>query len=124
VRTDLTPQSVNGVLAAGTQHSETIPAGAIGNARPIQTTRITWVSNDLKVPVRIQSSDPRFGSTDMELTNISQGEPSASLFVVPAGYTVKTGGPGGFGGPRGGPGGPGGDRAQNRGPRPAAPPQR
>jgi len=112
VRTQLSAQNVNGVLAAGTQHSETIPAGAIGNTRPIQTSRTTWVSNDLKVPVQIKSSDPRFGTTQMDLTNIVQAEPSASMFVVPAGYTVKTGGPG-FGGPR----------PQMRGPRPPAPPQ-
>lgn len=117
VRTQLSPQNVNGVLAAGTQHIETIPAGAVGNTRPIQTSRTTWVSNDLKVPVQIKSSDPRFGSTQMDLTNIVQAEPSASLFVVPAGYTVKTGGPG-FGGPGGG-----GPRPQMRGPRPPAPPQ-
>jgi hypothetical protein len=122
VRTTLNPQSVNGVLATGTQHSETIPAGAIGNARAIQTTRVMWVSSDLKVPVQIKSNDPRFGSTDMELTNIVQAEPSASLFVVPAGYTVKN--EGGFG-PRGagGPGGPGGPRGQMRGPRPGPPAQ-
>jgi hypothetical protein len=118
VRTALTPASVNGVLSSGTQHVETIPVGAIGNTRPIQTTRTEWVSNDLKVPVQIKSNDPRFGSSDMELTNIIQGEPSASLFVVPAGYTVKTGGPG-FGGPGGG-----GPRGQSRGPHgPPPPPQ-
>jgi hypothetical protein len=100
VRTTLSPQNVNGVLASGTQHVETIPAGAIGNARPIQTTRVTWISNDLKVPVQIKSTDPRFGATDMELTNIVQAEPSASLFTVPAGYTIKTG-LGGMRGPRG-----------------------
>jgi len=121
VRTALNPQSVNGVLAAGTQHTETIPVGAIGNARAIQTTRVTWVSNDLKVPVQIKSNDPRFGSTDMELTNIVQAEPSGSLFVVPAGYTVKAGN--GFGPRGGGPGGPGGPRGQMRGPRPGPPPQ-
>jgi hypothetical protein len=115
VRTTLTPQSVNGVLASGTQHSEAIPVGAIGNARAIQTSRVTWVSTELKVPVQIKSSDPRFGNTDMELTNIVQSEPSGALFVVPAGYTVKAGGrgPGGLGGP-----GPGGMRGQMRGPRP------
>ncbi|HKD08177.1 MAG TPA: hypothetical protein VKB79_19915 [Bryobacteraceae bacterium] len=101
VRTTLSPQSVNGVMASGTQHVETIPAGAIGNARAIQTTRVTWISTDLKVPVQIKSTDPRFGATDMELTNIVQAEPNASLFTVPAGYTVKTGGPGGMRGPRG-----------------------
>jgi hypothetical protein len=123
VRTTLPTQAVNGVLAAGEQHVETIPVGAIGNARTIQTTRTMWVSNDLKVPVQIKSTDPRFGTTDMELTNIIPAEPNATLFVVPAGYTVKQGGPGQFGGARG-PGGPGGARGQGmRGPRPPAPPQ-
>jgi len=103
VTTSLPPQLVNGVMATGTQRTETIPAGRIGNAQAIQITRVTWISNDLKVPVQIKSSDPRFGTTDMELTNIVQAEPNASLFVVPAGYTIKTGGRGGARGFRQGP---------------------
>jgi hypothetical protein len=108
VTTALAPQSVNGVMASGTQRTETIPAGRIGNAQPIQISRVTWISNELKVPVQIRSSDPRFGTTDMELTNIVQAEPSAALFVVPAGYTIKPGGRGG---------------AQMRGPRQGPPPE-
>ncbi len=103
VRTTLNPQMVNGVLASGIHHVQTIPAGEIGNEKAIQVSRQMWTSNDLKVPVQIRSSDPRFGTTQMDLTNIVTAEPNASLFVVPAGYTVKTraaGGPGGFGGPR------------------------
>jgi hypothetical protein len=92
--TDLGTQVINGVSARGTQYTETIPAGAIGNAQAMQVVRITWISTELKVPVEIKSSDPRFGSTDMELTNIAQTEPSASLFVVPAGYTIQQGGRG------------------------------
>ena len=116
-RNVLAAQSVNGLMATGTQHVETIPAGSIGNERPIQVSRTVWISNDLKVPVQIRSSDPRFGTTTMELTNVVQSEPSPSLFMVPAGYTVQSGGRG-FGGP-GGPGGPGGgQRPQARGPRP------
>jgi outer membrane lipoprotein-sorting protein len=100
VVTDLGTQTVNGVAATGKQTTDTIPAGAIGNAQAIQIVRTTWISTELKLPVRIQTSDPRLGTSDMELTNIAQTEPSASLFVVPAGYTVSTGH-----GPRGGPGG-------------------
>jgi hypothetical protein len=85
---------INGVSATGTQITETIPAGAIGNAQPIQTVRATWISSELKVPAQIKSSDPRFGTSDMELTNIVQAEPNASLFVVPSGYTIKEGGRG------------------------------
>jgi hypothetical protein len=123
VRTTLSPQTINGVFSEGTQHSETIPAGAIGNTKPIQTTRIQWVSKDLRVPVKIQSSDPRFGTNTMDLTNIVTAEPSSAMFVVPAGYTVKAGGGPGFGGPRGGGPGPGGNHAQSRGPHAPAPPQ-
>jgi hypothetical protein len=92
---DLGTQVVNGVSAKGTQLTETIPAGAIGNAQAIQVVRTTWVSTELKVPVEIKTADPRFGNTDMELSNITQSEPSASLFVVPAGYTVEQDGRGG-----------------------------
>lgn len=100
---NLGTQTVNGVTATGTRTTETIPAGVIGNAQPIQIVREVWTSNDLKVPVMIKSTDPRFGNTVMNLTNITQSEPDASLFVVPSNYTVTTrsGGFGrGFGGPR------------------------
>jgi len=96
---------VNGVQATGTQLTETIPAGAIGNAQAIQVVRITWISTELKVPVEIKTTDPRYGATDMELTNIVQTEPSASLFVIPAGYTTQQeGGRGSRGAARRGPG--------------------
>jgi len=97
---NLGTMTVNGVTATGTKVTETIPAGAFGNAQAIQIVRTTWISTDLKIPVQVQSSDPRFGTRDMELTNISTGEPAGTLFVVPSGYTV-TAGHGGF------PGGPG-----------------
>lgn len=102
--------TVNGVLATHTLVTEVIPAGAIGNAQPITTTRTTYVSPDLKLPVEIKTVDPRFGTSDMELTNISTGEPSAALFQVPSGYTIKKAGPGMGRGPggRGGFGRPGG----------------
>jgi hypothetical protein len=92
--TSLGTSTVNGVSATGTQFTETIPAGAIGNSQPIQVIRITWVSTELKVPVEIKTTDPRFGASDFELTSIVQSEPNASLFLVPAGYTVKPGGRG------------------------------
>lgn len=98
--------TVNGVLATHTQVTEVIPAGAIGNAQPITTTRTTYVSADLKIPVEIKTMDPRSGTSDMELTNISAGEPSAALFTVPSGYTIRKAGPQMGRGPGGrGPGG-------------------
>jgi hypothetical protein len=98
--TDLGTATINGESARGTQRTETIPAGTIGNAQAIQNVRITWVSTELNVPVEIKTTDYRIGTSDMELTNIVHSEPSASLFVVPAGYTVTQGGGRGPGGPR------------------------
>src|SRR5882724_3961194 len=82
-------QAINGVSATGSRRTDTIPAGAIGNQQPIQIVRETWISTDLKVPVMIKSSDPRFGDMVMQLTNIAQAEPDTSLFQIPAGYTIK-----------------------------------
>ncbi len=85
---DLGTQTINGLAATGTRTTRTIPAGAVGNAQPIQTVREVWISTALKVPVMIKSSDPRFGTSVTQLTNITQAEPDAALFQVPAGYTV------------------------------------
>lgn len=109
VVTTLTPASINGQEATGTQITETIPAGAIGNAQPIQVIRVTWVSTALQVPVEIKTTDPRNGTSDMELTNIVAAEPNVS-FAVPAGYTIQQGGG------RGGPGAPRGAGRRGRGP--------
>lgn len=82
-------QTVNGVSATGTKVTDTIPAGAVGNEQAIQIVRTTWTSTDLTVPVEIKSSDPRFGSTDTELTSILRSEPDPSLFMVPSGYRIR-----------------------------------
>jgi hypothetical protein len=100
--TSLGTSSINGISATGTTVTETIPAGAIGNAQPIQRTRTTWISTQLNIPVQIKTSDPRFGTTDMELTNIQTTEPDAALFLVPSTFAVKQVTGRGFG-----PGGPG-----------------
>lgn len=105
----LPAQSINGVLAAGTRVTRTVPAGEIGNAQAIQTVRETWVSTDLKLTVLVRESDPRFGTTTTQLTNIVRSEPDPSLFLAPPDYKVVKGGrgPGGMMGPMGG-------RASNR----------
>jgi len=88
---DLGTQMINGLAATGTRTTRTIPAGAIGNQQAIQIVREAWVSIELKIPVLIKSSDPRFGSTVMQLTNIVRAEPDATLFQVPANYAVSAG---------------------------------
>jgi hypothetical protein len=84
-------QTVNGVSAQGTRFTRTIPAGKIGNDKPITVTREIWYSSDLQMVVQSKHSDPRFGETTYSLTNIQRNEPPASLFTVPSDYSVKQG---------------------------------
>lgn len=86
----LSPQTINGVSATGRQVTRTIPAGTVGNSQPIQIVRVTWVSTALQIPVEVTRTDPRTGTSSMNLTNIVQSEPNASLFTVPTGYTVTS----------------------------------
>jgi hypothetical protein len=87
--TDLGTTTVNGLQATGTKTVRTIPAGTIGNAQPIVITREAWISTALQIPVKIITSDPRFGTTEMDLTSVTQGDQDPSLFQVPSGYTTN-----------------------------------
>jgi hypothetical protein len=85
---DLGTQFINGVQAKGARTTSTIPVGAIGNNRELKTVSERWESKDLGLLVKSVNSDPRFGTTTYELTNISQSAPDPSLFRVPGDYTV------------------------------------
>ena len=78
-----------GVRAEGTRTIATLPAGAIGNVRPIEIVSERWYSPELRVVVYSRRADPRFGETIYRLTNITRAEPDASLFQVPADYERK-----------------------------------
>lgn len=82
-------RTFDGVTAYGTRTTMVIPAGAIGNEKPIKVISDRWYSPKLEVNVMTRRDDPRFGVVTYKLTNIKLGEPPASLFKVPAGYTVK-----------------------------------
>ena len=89
-------QGIEGVTAEGTRSTVTLPAGAIGNERPIESTSERWYSPELQTVVLSKRSDPRFGETVYRLINIQRAEPPATLFLVPPDYSVSedAGGPG------------------------------
>lgn len=87
---DLGKQIIEGVEATGTRTTITIPAGDIGNERPIEIVSELWYSPELQLVVMTRHSDPRMGETTYKLTNINRAEPPKSLFEVPADYTIKS----------------------------------
>ena len=87
---NLGTQNIEGVDAEGTRTITTIPAGAIGNERPIEITYEKWFSRELQLVVMSKHNDPRFGEQTYRLTNINRSEPDPSLFSVPNGYKLVT----------------------------------
>ena len=85
----LEPTTMDGVAVEGTRTVMTIPAGAIGNALPIEIVSERWYSPELKVVVMTRRYDPRFGETVYRLTNIVRAEPSADLFKVPPDFRIE-----------------------------------
>lgn len=90
VKQDLGKQIIEGVQAEGTRTTITIPAGEIGNERPIEIVSERWYSPELQLVVMTRNSDPRSGETTYKLTNINRIEPAKTLFEVPSDYTIKT----------------------------------
>lgn len=88
-RESLGTQMIEGVMAEGTRVTYTIPAGKIGNDRPIVTVSERWYSPELQTVVMSKNSDPRSGETTYRLTNINRSEPDPSLFQIPGDYTIK-----------------------------------
>jgi hypothetical protein len=88
---DLGSQTMEGVQVTGVRTTRTIPAGEIGNDRPISIVTEVWTSPDLKTIVYSKRSDPRMGEQTFRLTNIVRSEPDASLFTVPPDFKLVDG---------------------------------
>lgn len=86
---DLGVKDIDGLPARGTRTITTIPTNQVGNDRPIEIIDEKWESVDLKVLMRSLHRDSRSGDVEYALTKISRAEPPASMFTVPAGYTIR-----------------------------------
>jgi hypothetical protein len=87
--TKLGTKGFDGVNADGKSTSYTIPAGKIGNEKPIVVTSESWYAPELQITVYSKHSDPRSGDTIYRVANLKRQEPSPDLFKVPSDYTVK-----------------------------------
>jgi hypothetical protein len=88
---DLGSQTMEGVFVTGVRTTLTIPAGQIGNDKPIDIVTEVWTSPDLKTVVYSRRSDPRIGDQTFRLKNVVIGEPDPSLFLIPAGFKITDG---------------------------------
>jgi hypothetical protein len=88
---DLGSQTMEGIIVNGVRTTRTIPAGEIGNERPITVVTEVWTSPDLKTVVYSKRSDPRMGEQTYQRPNLVRAEPDASLFTVPGDFKIVEG---------------------------------
>jgi hypothetical protein len=84
-------QVINGLSAEGTRITHMIPAGQMGNDKPISIVTETWFSKDLQENIMIKRNNPWSGTTTYKLTNIQRTEPAATMFQVPSDFTIQAG---------------------------------
>jgi hypothetical protein len=83
-------KTIEGISVEGTRITFELPAGQIGNDKPLQVVTENWFSPELQVIVMSRHLDPLSGEHIFRLVNIKRTEPTASLFAVPAGFKVET----------------------------------
>ena len=89
VRTEnLGEETILGFRAYGTRVITTLPAGQIGNERPIDIVSEQWFSPELESVMRSVHRDPWAGEFTTTVTKVSRGDQPASLFEVPAPYRI------------------------------------
>jgi hypothetical protein len=89
VNEDLGARNIEGVECTGTRQTITIPAGEIGNEKPISIVRETWFAPVISAVVESTTDDPRYGKTSYQLKNVQLNEPSRSMFEPPADFKVN-----------------------------------
>jgi hypothetical protein len=82
-------KNIQGVQCTGKRQTITIPAGQVGNERPIAIVTETWVSPDIDAIVQSSTNDPRFGQTTYTLNNVELKDQPLALFALPNGYRLE-----------------------------------
>ncbi len=84
-------KTIEGVTVEGTRVTFEIPAGQLGNDKPIEVVSEKWFSPELQMIVYSRHLDPLAGEHVFKLVNIKRTEPSADLFTVPNGFRIEKG---------------------------------
>jgi hypothetical protein len=86
---DLGQKTTNGLVTEGTRTTTIVPAGKLGNDRPLTIVQDVWISRILNLVVLDTVDDPLIGKQSFEIKNITRMEPDAALFALPDGYQTR-----------------------------------
>lgn len=82
-------QLIDSMRVVGTRETASTSAGERGNSRLVVSNRELWYSPDLQMDLSVSRNNPQLGQVTLSVTNLVRGEPDASWFAVPQGYTVR-----------------------------------
>ena len=81
-------KTVQGLIAQGTRETHFHPAGREGNNIAYSDTIEDWVSVDYRLTLERKVENPNDWDRTLKLKSFVLGEPDASLFTAPEGYTI------------------------------------
>ena len=81
-------QTIDDLDAVGSRQITTLPAGQFGNARSEPIVKEFWYSPRLGLNLVTKRFDPRSGSENFYVNNLSLNEPDPRLFEPPADYRI------------------------------------
>ena len=87
-REDLGMEVLDGFEVQHSRETTTLYSGAAGNTRTILRVCEYWYSPALGINLKVKRHDPRDGDQTLWLEKISQSEPDAQTFKVPAEYRI------------------------------------
>ncbi len=84
-------RDIEGTEAEGKRITTVLPAGYLGNEKPIEIVRETWYSKELQMIVMTNTKNPMTGEQTYKLTRLQRAEQPRTLFEVPADYKIVDG---------------------------------
>lgn len=88
-RENLGRNVIDGVDVTGTRETLQIASGAVGNGQTLNCTRDFWYSPALQVNLSVVRKDPRVGTQELQLVDLSLTEPDPKIFQPPAGFVIQ-----------------------------------
>jgi len=87
-RENIGSESIEGLPVRGVRVSQTYPAGALGNDRPLTVVTEYWYLEALRLNLLTKRSDPRYGEQTVRVTELVRQEPDAAMFAIPDEYKL------------------------------------
>ena len=81
--------TMEGLVVEGTRQTMAVPAGALGNEKPIDVVVETWISPELKAAILTKRETTGRRARITRLTHVDLSEPDPALFQIPVNYKIE-----------------------------------